>query len=90
MSAPRVVGVSQPYLAMLESGKRAVTPALAREVVAAYGLKLFPELARRSWYPRGAGLPKPAMGCSNDDESNPDRPGRDDGQARDPGDADHG
>jgi len=32
------LGVSQPYLAMLESGKRQLTPALARKVVAAYGL----------------------------------------------------
>ena len=34
------LGVSQPYLAMLETGKRALTPALARKVVAAYGLPL--------------------------------------------------
>ncbi len=32
------LGVSQPYLAMLESGKRHLTPALARKVVAAYRL----------------------------------------------------
>ncbi len=32
------LGVSQPYLAMLENGKRRLTPALARKVVAAYGL----------------------------------------------------
>ena len=32
------LGVSQPYLAMLESGKRQLTAALARKVVAAYGL----------------------------------------------------
>ena len=32
------LGVSQPYLAMLENGKRQLTPALARKVVAAYGL----------------------------------------------------
>jgi transcriptional regulator with XRE-family HTH domain len=32
------LGVSQPYLAMLESGKRPLTPALARKAVAAYGL----------------------------------------------------
>jgi transcriptional regulator with XRE-family HTH domain len=32
------LGVSQPYLAMLENGKRHLTPALARKVVAAYGL----------------------------------------------------
>ena len=32
------LGVSQPYLAMLESGRRPLTPALARKVVAAYGL----------------------------------------------------
>jgi len=32
------LGVSQPYLAMLESGSRQLTPALARKVVAAYGL----------------------------------------------------
>jgi transcriptional regulator with XRE-family HTH domain len=32
------LGVSQPYLAMLEKGKRRLTPALARKVVAAYGL----------------------------------------------------
>jgi transcriptional regulator with XRE-family HTH domain len=31
-------GVSQPYLAMLESGKHQLNPALARKVVAAYGL----------------------------------------------------
>ena len=30
--------MSQPYLAMLENGKRHLTPALARKVVAAYGL----------------------------------------------------
>jgi transcriptional regulator with XRE-family HTH domain len=32
------LSVSQPYLAMLENGKRRLTPALARRVVAAYGL----------------------------------------------------
>ena len=32
------LGVSQPYLAMLESGKRPLTTGLARKVVAAYGL----------------------------------------------------
>jgi transcriptional regulator with XRE-family HTH domain len=32
------LGVSQPYLAMLESGKRRLTPALARKLVTAYGL----------------------------------------------------
>lgn len=32
------LGVSQPYLAMLENGKRRLTPALARKVVATYGL----------------------------------------------------
>jgi len=32
------LGVSQPYLAMLESGRRRLTPGLARKVVAAYGL----------------------------------------------------
>ena len=36
--AAKRLGVSQPYLAMLESGKRPLTPALARKVVAAYGL----------------------------------------------------
>jgi transcriptional regulator with XRE-family HTH domain len=32
------MGVSQPYLALLESGKRRLTPALVRKAVAAYGL----------------------------------------------------
>jgi transcriptional regulator with XRE-family HTH domain len=32
------LGVSQAYLAMLETGKRRLTPALERKVVAAYGL----------------------------------------------------
>ena len=38
VEAAERLGVSQPYLAMLESGKRRLTPALARKVVAAYGL----------------------------------------------------
>jgi transcriptional regulator with XRE-family HTH domain len=38
VEAAERLGVSQPYLAMLESGKRHLTPALARKVVAAYGL----------------------------------------------------
>ncbi len=38
LKAAARLGVSQPYLAMLESGKRRLTPALARKVVAAYGL----------------------------------------------------
>jgi transcriptional regulator with XRE-family HTH domain len=38
VEAAERLGVSQPYLAMLESGKRPLTPALARKVVAAYGL----------------------------------------------------
>ena len=38
MQAAGRLGVSQPYLAMLENGKRRLTPALARKVVAAYGL----------------------------------------------------
>jgi transcriptional regulator with XRE-family HTH domain len=32
------LGVSQPYLAMLENGKRRLTPTLARKLVVAYGL----------------------------------------------------
>jgi transcriptional regulator with XRE-family HTH domain len=32
------LGVSQPYLAMLENGTRRLTPTLARKLVAAYGL----------------------------------------------------
>jgi transcriptional regulator with XRE-family HTH domain len=38
VEAAERLGVSQPYLAMLENGKRQLTPALARKVVAAYGL----------------------------------------------------
>jgi transcriptional regulator with XRE-family HTH domain len=38
VEAAERLGVSQPYLAMLENGKRHLTPALARKVVAAYGL----------------------------------------------------
>src|SRR5208283_3979843 len=38
MEAAERLDVSQPYLAMLENGKRQLTPALARKVVAAYGL----------------------------------------------------
>src|ERR1039458_8005504 len=38
VEAAERLGVSQPYLAMLENGKRRLTPALARTVVAAYGL----------------------------------------------------
>lgn len=38
VEAAERLGVSQPYLAMLERGKRALTPALARKVVAAYRL----------------------------------------------------
>ena len=38
VEAAERLGVSQPYLAMLENGKRRLTPALARKVVAAYGL----------------------------------------------------
>jgi transcriptional regulator with XRE-family HTH domain len=38
VEAAERLGVSQPYLAMLESGKRQLTPALARRVVAAYRL----------------------------------------------------
>ena len=38
VEAAQRLGVSQPYLAMLENGKRRLTPALARKVVAAYGL----------------------------------------------------
>ena len=37
-AAPRL-GVSQPYLAMLETGARRLTPALARRVVRTYGLE---------------------------------------------------
>ena len=52
------LGVPQPYLAMLESGERALSPALARKMVEAYGLTFLPELARRSWYSRGCGAPE--------------------------------
>ncbi len=38
VEAAKHLGVSQPYLAMLENGKRRVTPTLARKIVAAYGL----------------------------------------------------
>ena len=38
MEAAHRLGVSQPYLAMLESGKRHLTPDLERKVVTAYGL----------------------------------------------------
>jgi transcriptional regulator with XRE-family HTH domain len=38
VEAAERLGMSQPYLAMLESGKRPLTPALARKVVAAYAL----------------------------------------------------
>jgi transcriptional regulator with XRE-family HTH domain len=38
VEAAERLGVSQPYLAMLENGKRHLTPGLARKVVAAYGL----------------------------------------------------
>ena len=38
VEAAERLGVSQPYLAMLESGKRQLTPTLARTVVSVYGL----------------------------------------------------
>jgi len=38
VAAAKRLGVSQPYLAMLENRKRRLTPALARKVVATYGL----------------------------------------------------
>lgn len=38
VEAAKHLGVSQPYLAMLENGKRHLTPTLARKVVATYGL----------------------------------------------------
>ena len=38
VEAAKRLGVSQPYLAMLERGKRQLTPALARKLVAVYGL----------------------------------------------------
>ena len=38
VEAAKRLGVSQPYLAMLERGKRRLTPTLARRVVSVYGL----------------------------------------------------
>jgi transcriptional regulator with XRE-family HTH domain len=38
VEAAKHLGVSQPYLAMLERGKRQLTPELARKMVTAYGL----------------------------------------------------
>jgi len=38
VEAAKRLGVSQPYLAMLEGGKRQLTPTLARRVVSVYGL----------------------------------------------------
>jgi transcriptional regulator with XRE-family HTH domain len=40
VEAARRLGVSQPYLAMLETGKRRLTPNLARKATRAYGLSL--------------------------------------------------
>ena len=40
VEAARHLGLSQPYLNMLEKGKRRLTPTLARKVVVTYGLPL--------------------------------------------------
>ena len=47
-AAPRL-GVSQPYLAMLETGARRLTPELARRVMRTYGLDptVLPSASRR-------------------------------------------